>query len=222
MAIFFFFFGYKRSSMEAAREEWRRRAEEARDLAGAGEAADRAAKSVGHLLSQVSTNTRDLDQLQDRVDKTLARHVDVREEIIRKKDEQIQGFKLGFQERIMRKYKVFLPELQDKLKRSEERRESELIEAKAGATETERRLKDKELELEKREGKVRKMEVICCTIQILNYFQTTAVWETLQVETDSSRRRFRTERELERTRIEEEKKKVQVQNVIQKYCPGYT
>ncbi len=77
--------------MEAAREEWRRRAEEARDLAGAGEAADRAAKSVGHLLSQVSTNTRDLDQLQDRVDKTLARHVDVREEIIRKKDEQIQG-----------------------------------------------------------------------------------------------------------------------------------
>ncbi len=77
--------------MEAAREEWRRRAEEARDLAGAGEAADRAAKSVGHLLSQVGTNTRDLDQLQDRVDKTLARHVDVREEIIRKKDEQIQG-----------------------------------------------------------------------------------------------------------------------------------
>ncbi len=44
----------------------------------------------------------------------------------------------------------------------------------------------------------------------------------MQVETDSSRRRFRTERELERTRIEEEKKKVQVRNVIQKYCPGYT
>ena len=36
----------------------------------------------------------------------------------------------------------------------------------------------------------------------------------VQVETDSSRRRFRTERELERTRIEEEKKKVQVRNVI--------
>ncbi len=145
--------------MEAAREEWRRRAEEARNLAGAGEAADRAAKSVGHLLSQVGTNTRDLDQLQDRVDKTLARHVDVREEIIRKKDEQIQGFELGFQERIMRKYKVFLPELQDKLKRSDERRESELAEAKAGATEAEERLKGKELELERREGKVRKMEV---------------------------------------------------------------
>ncbi len=59
----------------------------------------------------------------------------------------------------MRKYKVFLPELQDKLKRSEERRESELIEAKAGATEAEERLKGKELELERREGKIRKMEV---------------------------------------------------------------
>ncbi len=46
---------------------------------------------MNHLLSQVSANTKDLDDLQDKLDKGMIKHVDVREEVIKQKDKQIAG-----------------------------------------------------------------------------------------------------------------------------------
>ena len=43
------------------------------------------------MLSQVSVNTTNLSDLQDKLQQRVGRHVDVREALIRKKDEQLEG-----------------------------------------------------------------------------------------------------------------------------------
>ena len=51
-------------------------------------------RSVDALLGQVSSNTRDLDGLQDKIDANLSKHLDVREELLKQKDAQIKGEQL--------------------------------------------------------------------------------------------------------------------------------
>ena len=43
------------------------------------------------LLGQVSPNTKDLGGLQERMDANLSKHMDVREEIIKQREQTIKG-----------------------------------------------------------------------------------------------------------------------------------
>ena len=56
-----------------------------------GEDVERSSKNVESLLQQVTSNTKDLDHLHERVEERLNKHVDVREELIKQKDQQIKG-----------------------------------------------------------------------------------------------------------------------------------
>ncbi len=129
-----------REAMEAAREEWGRREEMAREAAGKAREAGVAAKSVSHLLSQVSSNTKNLDELQTRVDRTVGKHLDVREEIIRQKDGQIQ-------------------DLQDRIRNLDASREEESRRLRAEAEAVTKRAREEEAKLDQRERRVRKEEV---------------------------------------------------------------
>ena len=47
--------------------------------------------SIEGLLRQLNTNTDELNGLQDKVDARVKQHVDVREELLLKKDKQMKG-----------------------------------------------------------------------------------------------------------------------------------
>ena len=57
----------------------------------AGEDAERSTKNVASLLSQVTSNTKDLDDLHDKMEGTMNKHLDVREELLRQKEAKIKG-----------------------------------------------------------------------------------------------------------------------------------
>ena len=43
------------------------------------------------LLNQVSTNAANLGDLQNQLDRRVGKHVDIREQIIKKKDDELKG-----------------------------------------------------------------------------------------------------------------------------------
>ena len=43
------------------------------------------------LLNQVSTNAANLGDLQNQLDRHVGKHVDIREQIIKKKDDEMKG-----------------------------------------------------------------------------------------------------------------------------------
>ena len=43
------------------------------------------------LLNQVSTNAANLGDLQNQLDRRVGKHVDIREQIIKKKDDELRG-----------------------------------------------------------------------------------------------------------------------------------
>ncbi|XP_059099177.1 fas-binding factor 1 homolog isoform X1 [Tigriopus californicus] len=112
--------------------------------------AERSSKSVQILLNQVTSNTKDLDHLHDKVEDNLSKHIDVREELLKQKDAQISGLQAKIQE----KSEEFANELKmekekmAKLEAESNERELDLERRASGLARLEIELESKQLKFE--------------------------------------------------------------------------
>lgn len=151
--------------------------------------AGRSARSVEILAAQVSSATKELDGLQNKVDERLRKHVDVREILIAQKEEIIKG---NFQNVFLDFKYTFLPFLIRGLQDRLDRRQQEF-------SDVERRLRDQLEELEKNQSE--KEEAIEARERKLRL---------AEMEVESEKRRSKTETEVQKRREKDEKRKMEV------------